>query len=256
MVTRFLSGQKPLYKPVDYDKLEALAKLKQSSGVQSLKRIEQLTKKNEQSKEQQLLGEHKRIWEKEVRRLKEDELKIDNEISLLKLPSTNFEMSTSSFNKQLYEDIANYEISLKKDLPDFVAKTLQPITDLREDIKYYLETNRDQLIMGVQNNDDIINVIDSVKQQHALLLEKLDADEIRCEEDLHSCMQPLSVNNVQLPDINIGVPDEILLLDCPDESLKISCLTEFDMLDEKYVSRLESLEEKYESAIRRSVFKV
>lgn len=81
--------------------------------------------------------------------MRDEELKIDYELSLLKLPQSKFDVSCTSFNKQLYDDIIGYEAKLQHDLPNFIEQTIKPINELREDIQYYVETNRDQLMLGL-----------------------------------------------------------------------------------------------------------
>ncbi len=46
-----------------------------------------------------------------------------------------------------------------------------------------------------------------------------------------------------------GIPIEAFDLDCPDEDLKANVLQEFILLDDRYVERLDRLEQEYATAI-------
>ena len=48
--------------------------------------------------------------------------------------------------------------------------------------------------------------------------------------------------------IQTGIPGEAFDLECPDLELKASVLQEFILLDQKYVERLDQLEEQHQKA--------
>ena len=79
MVARFLSGHKPLYKPIDYKKVELFTKIRNSSANRGLNRVNKLQKEIVKSREEQLFQEHRRLWEVELRKLKEAEERIARE---------------------------------------------------------------------------------------------------------------------------------------------------------------------------------
>ena len=46
-----------------------------------------------------------------------------------------------------------------------------------------------------------------------------------------------------------GIPSEAFDLECPDLNLKASVLQEFILLDQKYIERLDELEDQHQEAI-------
>ena len=254
-MTRFLSGHGPLYKPVDYTQLAAITKIKRSQGDRALKKVEKLAQVSKNSKELAMLQEHKRIWENEMHKLKQTEQKVQNELDLLRPATPNFQTSTTSL-EELYEDVVDYEDTLRYDTQLFTQNTLQPVLDLRDDMQVWLKENRDQLILGVRNMNHankVKEILDSVKQQQTLVLNQLDEELYLVDQDLHDFIESIGFNifDLQLPNIRVGVPDDLIQLECPDDDLKTSCLKQFEDQDEKYAICIESLEEKYRDVIDR-----
>ena len=59
-----------------------------------------------------------------------------------------------------------------------------------------------------------------------------------------------SANLYRRPHIQQGIPEEAFDLECPDEDLKASVLKEFIFIDEKYLERLNNLEEDHEWTLK------
>ena len=63
------------------------------------------------------------------------------------------------------------------------------------------------------------------------------------------------MNNLEKrPHTQQGIPEEAFDLECPDEDLKAAVLKEFIVIDEKYLERLNQLEEGHEWTLRYSLF--
>lgn len=251
LVSRFLSGQKPLYKPIDYGQLAALTKIKKSAGERSLKKIEKLTQLNKDNKEHQMLQEHRRVWEIELHKLSTLCDKIQQEINELRPENPNYSKSASP-REELYEEINDYEDVLDNETKQFIKGTLQPVLDLTEDIKVWIQQHSNQLTLGVYNKleqDDIKQVIDSVKQQQCNVISKLAEESNKIEEEIQEfiCGNNLHTNEASLPIIEIGIPEGLIRLECLDEDLRVSCFKEFDELNQKYVELLEELEKKFQN---------
>lgn len=272
MVTRFLSGHKPQYKPINYDHVAAYSKIRNSSAQRSLQKISKLQEINKNTKKLQLLQQHRRIWESEMRRLKSAEDKIENEILALQPTTQNFELPTTPI-EELYEDIFDLKDSLKLQMTSFVKNTVNPIHELRDDLQEWIQQNKSKLALGFHDSDNekaISKTVSSVKKQQAMIFAKLEQEQKTLENalqgllELHqeSCTGNVthrsdSTNNstymamTKLPNIVVGVPQKVLQLECPDEGLKESSFEEFESLDEKYVNAIECLEEKYKDVIER-----
>lgn len=284
-MTRFLSGQKPSYKPIDYEQIAAYSKIRSSSAKHSLQKIEKLQEGNKQKKNVQIIQEHRRIWENETRRLKSAEMKIENEILALQPSNQNFERPATAV-EELYEDISDIQDSLRLDMTQFIKNTLHPVHDLRDDLQEWIQSNKSKLALGYHETDsenDIAETLKSVKRQQAIILTRLKEEQKSLEDSLQELMAvtglmgtngaggdvthrsdstlsseacsiaTYSTTSTRLPTIVVGVPNKIARMECPDDGLKESCFEEFDSLDEKYVSAIEALEDKYKDVIERLV---
>lgn len=281
LVNRFLSGQKPFYKPVDYEQVAAYSKIRNASAKNSLRKIEKLQEVNKQNKNVQMLQEHRRIWENEIRRLKVAEDKIENEIFALQPTNQNFELPTTAA-EELYEDIFDLQDSQRLEMKAFVKSTIHPIHELRDDLQEWIQQNQSKLAVGYHEQDsekDIMEMISSVKRQQASVMLQLEKEQKKLENALQELLQPeigeqpgdsthrsnsttssfrdnssyTSCTSARLPNIVVGVPHKVLQQDCPDEGLKESCFEEFESVDEKYVNAIECLEDKYKDVIERYV---
>ena len=202
-----------------------------------------------------MLQEHKRVWELELHKLSTLSDKIQQEINELRPETPSYSKCTSP-RDELYEEINDFEDSLDNETKQFIEGTLQPVLDLTEDIKSWIQQHSNQLTLGVCNKleqDDIKQVIHSVKQQQRNMIFKLAEESNKIEEEIQEfiCGNNLHVNEATLPIIEIGIPDGLISLECPDEDLRVSCFKEFDELNQKYVELLEELEKKFQNINRK-----
>ena len=282
MVTRFLSGQKPAYKPVDYEKVQLLTQIRKSSANNSLKKVKRLENVSKRSKEEKMLHEHRRVWEVEMRKLRESEDRISQEIDLLRPPTPNLERTTSS-KEEVYEEIYDYKDYLHYNLQEFVKNTLDPIKMLQEDLLSWMASNKRHFELGHHNIDQeraIMKTVKSVKEQQATILVQLKNEQEQIEIDIqqkyHSesdnyddKRRPSSAASTfsnftsassaygmlgHLPKISLGPPSHLFELYCPDKELAENCLLEFDVLDEKFSMDFENLEENYSEIISKYVY--
>jgi hypothetical protein len=280
MVARFLSGHKPVYKPIDYEKIELLTQIRNSSANRGLHRVNKLQKEVVRSREEQLFQEHRRLWEVELRRLKEAEEKVARELYHLKPSSPNLEGKTTA-KEEIYEEIDDLKDIMQYNFREFVKNTVDPILMLREDLLSWMKENRHKLSVGHHDEEKEIEITEtvlSVKEQQTSIMTNLDLDRCSLEQELaaefndlqriHSKVQAdghldsvrsgmtstsssyySNLGNLQM--IKTGVPGHLYTLYCPDQDLADACFDEFDILDERYVMELETLEEKYEDVIKR-----
>jgi len=148
-VTRLTDGHaSKYYKPIDYEKLQALTKVKRAAGDRSLQKIEKITEARKISKEQNLLQQHKSCWFKEQIRLNSLMKKLQTEIESLR-PGSPLDYTNL---KEFYQDLEVYEGILNEEIAEFKKCTIDPVWDLREDLQYWLGENRERLLMGKHKN--------------------------------------------------------------------------------------------------------
>ena len=278
-MTRFLSGHKPTFKPVDYEKIQLLTQIKKSSAKNALSKIQQLEKTSKKNKEVLILHEHRRVWEIEMRKLREAEERVSYEINLLRPPSPNLERSTSS-KEEVYEEINDFADHLHYNLKEFVKSTVDPIKMLRDDLTLWMISNKHRLQLGhhnVKQEREIMKTVKSVKEQQKTILLQLQEEQDQIEWEFQPRNLYDDVDNIDkrrpnsaastisnltstssfygpfgnLPAISLGPPSHLFGLYCPDKVLAENCLLEFDVLDERFSMELESLEEKYKDVINK-----
>lgn len=238
-------------RPVDYDKLRNLAAEKKFSGHKTLLKVKKLEHLSKQNKENNLLKQHKLVWQKEFLRLNNVRKKLQAEIDA-HIRNNSIEGGICS---QIYEDFEDYQASLESDFSKFKQATTEPVWNLREDLQFWLQENMSDLKLGapdcLDKHREIKQTVESVKIQENQLLDRLTHEQICLERELQiGEFGDLGMNNLERrPVVQQGIPEEAFDLDCPDEDLKAAVLKEFIVIDEKYLERLNQLEKGHEWAL-------
>lgn len=248
LVNRFIEGHgSNQYRPADYDKLQAIAQLRKAAGNKTFQKVEKITRANKEKKEQNLIQQHKACWSKEKIRLHSLQRKLQSEIDALR-PGSPLDYSSI---KEFFQDLEIYEEVLSEDSTEFKKSTIQPLWDLREDLQFWLGENRDRIVMGVADKEhaDVLKIVESVKMQQRIVIDKLQMEQEQLEQELESLSlhEITGLGVVSNVGIETGIPDEAFYLDCPDEQLKDTVLEEFLLLDKKYEAQLEYLNLKYQN---------
>lgn len=247
LVNRFVEGQgSNRYRPADYDKLQAIAQLRKAAGNKTFQKIEKITKASKAKKVQGLLQQHKACWTKERIRLHSLQRKLQSDIDALR-PGSPLD---SSSVKEFFQDLKIYEDIISEDFQEFNKNTVQPLWDLREDLQFWIAENRDKILMGVAEKEhaEVLKIVESVKVQQHLVLEKLQIEQDQLEQELDSMGVHEMTKDMMMSGTikQTGIPDEAHELECPDEQLKASVLEEFILLDKKFETQLEYLDLKYQ----------
>ncbi|XP_052247226.1 coiled-coil domain-containing protein 148-like isoform X2 [Dreissena polymorpha] len=234
-------------KPVDYEKLRNLAAEKKFSAHKTLLKVKKFEHLSKQNKENHLLKQHKLVWQKEFIRLncmrKRIQSDIENHIR---------DNSETGICSQMYQEFEDYQTGLENDFAQFKKATTEPVWNLREDLQFWMQENMADLRLGapdaVQKHAEIRCMVDSVKSQQGQVLERLKHEQTCLEQELKmgEMGEFGSVNMYKRPHIDQGIPEEAFDLECPDEDLKANVLKEFIYIDEKYLERLNALEEDHE----------
>ncbi|PVD29952.1 hypothetical protein C0Q70_09213 [Pomacea canaliculata] len=248
-MTEGLSSNK--YKPVDYNRLKALTSEKKFASIKTsmkVKKIEEISKAN---KESSILKQHRLIWQKEFLHLQHLRRKIQTEVE-----SHIRSNASSDICSHIYHDFEYQEASLSSAFDRFKQDTVEPVWNLRDDLRYWLTENREDLKLGdpevIKKHAEIKETANSVTTQQAKLLEKLQHEQLCLEQELQSeelnqlCPSLLDKHAV----VQEGIPFEALDLECPDNHLKASVLQEFLILDDKYSTRLEELQARHALALK------
>ncbi|XP_055966346.1 coiled-coil domain-containing protein 148 [Sorex fumeus] len=231
------------HKPVDYQQLLALKEAKLSSLSTELK-IRKTVQTSKISKEQMLIKQHKQVWWQEYQRLKAIRCKLELEIKSF--------LNEENIGNECLSDLLNFEQELSEQWHIYLENVINPIEQLREDLKYRQHhTVEDSHAHSEFNSVAILKEVDSVKEQLRAVFEKLSLKQQKIESDLSDwSMKILDQSSEERSNLLSELPLELESLECPYPDLKSSILNEFCNFTEKYQKRLQDFDLQLEDICR------
>uniref|UniRef100_A0A8C3IT12 Coiled-coil domain containing 148 n=1 Tax=Chrysemys picta bellii TaxID=8478 RepID=A0A8C3IT12_CHRPI len=205
------------YKPVDYKHLHALTEEKKKASANIQLKVKQVSKTN---KEQMLLKQHHQIWWQEHKRL-------------------NYKRNTS---------IA--KMLLTKERDTYQTNTVDPIWQLREDLKYRLSemqcySSQKSCMEYEFIPIKVLEQVDFVKEQQKTILELLNEEKLALEQELEDCKTKVLIYSFEeKTGLFHEVPIQLLALECPYPDLKSSILNEFHKFADEYWSKLQEIDQQ------------
>ncbi|OWF40924.1 coiled-coil domain-containing protein 148-like [Mizuhopecten yessoensis] len=240
------------YKDVNYDKLRLLAAEKKFSAHKSLLKVKKIEQMSKQTKENNLMKQHKLVWQKEFIRLSSLRKRLQGEIERHRREHVGEPGPCSN----MYRDFEDYESKLDLDFGTFKTQTAEPIWELREDLQFWLHENMADLKMGspdiVQKHMEIKETVKSVQGQQKQVMEKLKYEQQSLEHELGMGELGEMVHEEQDTNIHIeqGIPEAAFELECKDFDLKVNVLQEFIHMDESFREKLHELEDQHAQILR------
>ncbi|KAJ6660820.1 hypothetical protein lerEdw1_017446 [Lerista edwardsae] len=152
-------------------------------------------------------------------------------------------------------DLWDQQYKLSKELDAFQENTVQPIWQLREDLKYRLsemQTNCEQPGPEYQCNlDEVIEEVEFVKKQQKIILEKLQRERVALERELEDCTSNALVCSLEERSALFhGIPPQLLTLECPYPDLKESVFVEFHKLANEYWLKFQEVDKDLKAISR------
>ncbi|GFO50389.1 coiled-coil domain-containing protein 148-like [Plakobranchus ocellatus] len=238
------------YKPVDYDRLKAMVSEKRFGSIKTSMKVAKIEKKSQQHRENTVLKQHQLVWQKEFLRLQHLRKKADADIEHHMRNNRD-----SDICSQIYKDFDYCDAGLSADFDAFKKATADPVWNLRDDLRYWLTENREELKLGspdvIEKHAEIRATVSQVQKQQKDVMEKLYMEQTRLENELQAetlqtlCPPPLEKHVIVVG----GVPQEASNAYCPDAKLKEDVLNEFNIIDQKYQSMIEDLSLRHELAL-------
>ena len=253
------------YQPVNYDLFKNFIQMRKEAAVDSLDKVKKIEDVSKQKREFLFMKNHAIIWFKEwtrlINQLKNTEIDLNesfkfkhNSIDYINL---NEDMQEDGNEGDNYfnllneiDEIEKYSQELNEDRIKFKVRTIHPINDLQEDLKFCLQKNF-ELKNNPEQYKQIINTVKAVKSQQAKIYEKLDLDAKKATDELNEASRLLNFDEMTIEE---GVPAEAFDLISPDEELKFSVLQEFIIIDFKYKEKLNHVDENHKSLERGGKF--
>ncbi|XP_062974691.1 coiled-coil domain-containing protein 148 isoform X2 [Elgaria multicarinata webbii] len=182
-----------------------------------------------------LLKRHNKVWWNEHKRLHESRQKLESEIQ------TFFDEGSECFL-----DLWDLRYKLSKELDAFQANTVQPIWQLREDLRFRLlemQTNSECPEYKF-NPDAVLEEVEFVKKQQKIILEKLQLEKVVLEQEIEEFTdEALACSLKERTALFHEIPPQLLALECPYPDLKASVFTEFHKLADAYWQKFQEIDQ-------------
>ncbi|XP_042301825.1 coiled-coil domain-containing protein 148 isoform X2 [Sceloporus undulatus] len=237
LVVRMKNGLRSMkYKPIDYEELHAITEAKKLESAKILLKIKKTEHASRLNKEQMLLKQHKQVWWKEHKRLHESRQRLESDIQAL------FDEGNECFF-----DLWDLRYKLSNMLDTFQANTVQPVWQLREDLRYRLvEMQANQECQEYELNPDaVLKEVEFLKAQQQIVLGKLHLERVALEQELEEFVDEALAYSLEEKSALIHeIPAQLLLLECPYPDLKTAVFTEFDKLADEYWLKLQEVDQE------------
>ncbi|MBN3323968.1 CC148 protein, partial [Atractosteus spatula] len=230
------------YKPVDYQQLQAITEAKRFASANIELKIHKTLQAARRTKENTITRQHRQVWCKEYARLMKAGQRLDLEIQKF--------LDEDGINNDFLLQMKDNELQLEKERSLFRADTVDPIWQLKDDLRSRLSemcsyTSQHPLKTQSIQCDLILEQVEYVKKQQKDIIEKLDLECLSVEEEISATRTQAWLSSTEeIPSSLHQIPEEVLKLECPYPDLKESLLKEFQSLDEKYSSRLQNINER------------
>ncbi|XP_061696735.1 coiled-coil domain-containing protein 148-like isoform X2 [Syngnathoides biaculeatus] len=224
------------YKPAEYEKVQAMVDAKRLETALIGKKVKKTLCVAKEIKECDILRQHRQVWSRECLRLQKAEQKAESEMGdfIENVKPLGIE-DTAIFS------LKEYEVFLERDRKAFVIGTVEPIHQLKEDLRFRLEQER-ETSTHLSNLEQVQHQVNVVKDQQDIITAKLQEEYCNLEEeitdlDLEKYLPALDSL------VKDNIPTEVLESDCPYPELKDSLIQAFHSLSEIHQGRLHCLQE-------------
>ncbi|XP_059822488.1 coiled-coil domain-containing protein 148-like isoform X3 [Hypanus sabinus] len=231
-----LGSQK--YKPIDYEQLQAFVEAKRMACLNTDRKIQKILQAAKTNKENTIIKQHQQAWWQEHSKLLEAREKLE-------LHLQNF-LEVGSFENEFHFEMKKYGILLCRDQEVFKIATVDPILQLKRDLKQkQIEMQHYTLQKDGFNSSQILKEVEYVKEQQKTIIDKLEQERRTLEEEIKNIEF-----EKEIPPHLDDIPEVLHYLKCPYPGLKASVMQEFQNLNAKYKSQLEEINLQLKSADR------
>ncbi|XP_068936851.1 coiled-coil domain-containing protein 148 isoform X2 [Petaurus breviceps papuanus] len=191
------------------------------------------------SKDQRLIKEHKKVWWQEYKRLHEIRYKTESEIR-------SFLDEENTENEFLF-NLKDFELALSEDWNKYLQNVLEPICQLKEDLKrkseLLFDTSNPSSSEIVLDAHKMIEEVELVKKQLKIIFRRLAHEQVLLEKELSDSGIKALIHPSEEKIESHELPLELQTLRCPYPDLKSSILKEFFKFTKEYWKKLQEIEE-------------
>ncbi|KAM7105778.1 coiled-coil domain-containing protein 148 isoform 2-T4 [Molossus nigricans] len=232
------------YKPVDYQQLHALTEAKKLAAASTELKIRKAAQTSKISKEQMLVRQHRQVWWQEHQRLAEVRCKMESEIKSF--------LNEENIGDECLSDLIKFEQELSEQWCLYVKNVINPIQQLRADLKYrqhdITQCSRSPTEL---NSVKVLEEVDFVKKQLRDVFERLSLEQQKLENHLSGWnTSVLGHYSEERSNLLSEPPMELETLACPYPDLKSSIFNEFYNFTEKYQKKLQDFDLQLEDIYR------
>ncbi|CAL1582421.1 unnamed protein product [Knipowitschia caucasica] len=236
----------PMCKPAEYEKLQAIMEAKRQESNLIGHKVQGSLYAAKVTKEKSVLRQHRQVWSSECPRLHKAAKKMEDDIQdFLQQIRPSDRTDTAVFSLQ------EYELCLERERQAFRRATVEPVLQLRDDLRYRLSEGLNQPLHVHESDwDQVLQQVNVVKEQQANITTKLqdEYNAVEAEVSALGLEDMLSVpSDAETTDV---VPRVVVDEDCPYPELKDSLIEAFHSLSERYRERLERIQEQLDQTDR------
>ncbi|KAL7865368.1 hypothetical protein SRHO_G00106150 [Serrasalmus rhombeus] len=193
----------------------------------------------QERKESSLLRQHRQVWTSEAYRLDIARERAEADIRSF-LNRSRLEVQE---NGDVLSELLDYELHLEQEREAFQLATVDPVCQLREDLLYRMTSGP---LAGNQDAEweQVLQQVVFVKEQQQGLMDRLEEECFSLQQELSASGLEASLDSAAVDECVaalVRVPQEVLTADCPYTDLKLSLITAFHSLSDKYTQRLETV---------------
>ncbi|KAF7665204.1 hypothetical protein LDENG_00149060 [Lucifuga dentata] len=229
------------YKPAEYQRLQAIVDATRRESDLIGQKVQETLCAAKATKESSTRRQHRQVWSREYPRLQKTQENAENDLhDFLEQIRPNSRTDTAIFSLQ------DYELFLERERESFNIATVEPIHQLRDDLQFRLGQIEHQQLTGRPSNwEQVLQQINSVKDQQEDIIAKLHAESLALEEEIMTLGLENHLTSTSESLVNIEkIPEEVLDSDCPYPVLKDSLIQTFSSLSERYQNKLQNLQEQ------------
>ncbi|XP_037394916.1 coiled-coil domain-containing protein 148 isoform X2 [Pygocentrus nattereri] len=221
------------YKPVQYEELQAMVEAKRLSSEHIEYKVKKTLRAAQERKESSLLRQHRQVWTSEAYRLDIARERAEADIRSF-LNRSRLEVQENGNVPKLH---------LEQEREAFQLATVDPVYQLREDLLYRMTSGP---LAGNQDAEweQVLQQVVFVKEQQQGLMDRLEKECFSLQQELSASGLEASLDSAAVDECVaalVRVPQEVLTADCPYTDLKLSLITAFHSLSDKYTQRLETV---------------
>uniref|UniRef100_A0A8B9JRX4 Uncharacterized protein n=1 Tax=Astyanax mexicanus TaxID=7994 RepID=A0A8B9JRX4_ASTMX len=239
------------YKPVQYEELQALVEAKRLSTECIEHKVQQTLRAVQERKQTCLLRQHRQVWTSENHRLDKAREKAETDVRSF-LVRSRLEHREDGDARDVMSELLDYELHLEQERDAFRSATVLPVCQLKEDLQWRMTSGPPAANQHAEW-EQILQQVVFVKEQQQTLMDTLEEEGFSLQQELSAYGLQASLDTAAVQEhagALMKVPQEVLTADCPYTDLKMSLISAFHSLSDKYTQQLDTVHNRLQGMDR------